>query len=170
MATENNALKFVLDFEAKGVGAYLKLAAKTGNALGKKLFYSLAAEEIQHAKKADEFYGGISKNSVLTPSGILPLEITIKDFFEKMEKAAFKKGSENVEGYELAMELERKGYEAYNNFLKNSKTEEEKAFFKWILNEEKEHLSAIANVYYYLTGTGDWLQEEEGKTWNWMNL
>jgi rubrerythrin len=67
------------------------------------------------------------------------------------------------------MEMEKKGYETYAKFLKEAKTEEEKAFFKWILNEEGEHLAAIANVYAYLTGTGGWLEEDESKTWNWMN-
>jgi rubrerythrin len=166
----STALSFVLDFEAKGVEAYLKLAAKTENRLGKKLFYSLAAEEIEHARKADEFYGGISAKPGFKPVEAAPLESIIKGFFEKMEKTDMKKGGENVEGYELAMELERKGYAAYEKLLNDAKTDEEKKFFKWILSEEKEHLSAISNVYSYLTGTGDWLQEDESRVWNWMNL
>ena len=164
---DNGALKFVLDFEAKGVATYLKLAAQTDNRLGKKLFYSLASEEIEHARKADEFYGAKQGFRAVE---VEPIADIMKDFFEKMEKAELKKGAENIEGYELAMELERKGYAAYEKFLKDSKNGDEKNFFKWLLGEEKEHLSAIANVYFYLTGTGDWLQEEESKVWNWMNL
>ena len=167
---DNSALKFVLDFEAKGVEAYLKLAAKTENRLGKKLFYSLAAEEIEHARKADEFYESISARPGFKPAEAEPLENVIKDFFQKMEKVDLKKGGENIEGYELAMDLERKGYSAYENFLKKAASEDEKKFFEWILGQEKEHLSAIANVYSYLTGTGDWLQEDESKVWNWMNF
>jgi rubrerythrin len=166
----NSALKFVLDFEAKGVEAYLKLAAKTENLLGKKLFYSLAAEEIEHARKADEFYGSISEMPDFKPVEAAPLEEIIKEFFVKMERAELEKGAENIKGYELAMELERKGYSAYEKYLKDSKTKEENKFFEWILGEEKEHISAIANVYSYLTGTGDWLQEDESRVWNWMNL
>jgi rubrerythrin len=167
---ENSALDFVLGFEAKGVETYLKLAAKTENHLGKELFYSLAAEEIAHARKADEFYEGISARQGFKSPEAAPIATVIKDFFAKMEKAELRKSKENIEGYELAMELEKKGYAAYDNFLKNAKNDDEKKFFKWILGEEKEHIAAIANVYFYLTGTGDWLQEDESRVWSWMNM
>ncbi|MBN1823498.1 MAG: ferritin family protein [Endomicrobiales bacterium] len=164
---ELSPLDFVLDFEANGCRMYLKLAARTRNLLGKKLFYSLAAEEIDHARKADEtFNAGETQKAPSLPA----VEAVLKDFFGKAVRSEFKKSGESTEAYELAMEMERKGYEAYENFLKKAKTEKEKSFFKWILNEEKEHLSAIANVYYYLTGSGDWLQEEESRRWNWMNM
>ena len=170
MQEEKNALQFVLDFEAKGAATYLKLAAKTADPLGKKLFYSLAAEEVAHAGKADVFYSGAAVKTGGSPVQSAGIEAELKGFFDKMGKTSLGKGKENTEGYELAMELEKKGYEAYNGFLKSAKTEEEKAFFKWILGEEKEHFSAIANVYSYLTGTGDWLEDDESRRWNWMNL
>lgn len=165
-----NALSFVLDFERKGAETYLKLAEKTNNKLGKKLFYSLAVEEVEHARKADEFYGGAALHGVTAQTNTDAIEKKLKEFFDKMGKSSFAPGKENTEGYELAMELEKKGYEAYDGFLKAAKTEEEKAFFAWILGQEKEHLAAIANVYSYLTGTGDWLQNDESRTWNWMNF
>jgi len=166
-----SALKFVLDFEAKGVAMYLKLAANTGNLLGKKLFYSLAAEEIEHARKADEVYNGFGAKESFSQQTIeaIPIEKALKGFFDKIGRTKLKKGVENIGGYELAMEMERKGYEIYDKFLKGAKSAEEKAFFKWILAQESEHLSAIANVYAYLTGTGDWLESDESRTWNWMN-
>jgi rubrerythrin len=166
---DKSALKFVLDFEAKGVETYLKLAAKTENLLGKKLFYSLAIEEIEHAREADEFYGKVSARPGFKSVEAAPIETVIEGFFKKMEEAV-PKNRENIEGYELAMKLERKGYAAYENFLKNSKNDDEIKFFKWILGEEKKNIDAIANVYFYLTGTGDWMQEEESKVWSWMNL
>ncbi len=172
MEKKNDALKFVLDFEKKGVDMYMELAAKTDNPLGKKLFYSLGGEEIEHARKADETYSGFGSKEdfTLKPIDAPSIETVLKDFFKKLGKAKLKENKEGIEGYELAMDMERKGYETYDNFLKNAKTEAEKSFFKWILKQESEHISAIANVYSYLTGTGDWLEEEESKTWNWMNL
>ena len=172
MVEEKSALKFVLDFEKKGVNMYLELAAKTNNPLGKKLFYSLGSEEIAHARKADEAYSGFSsyESLALKTADALSVEQVLKEYFKKMTGTKFKKGGENTEAYELAMDMERKGYETYDSFLKNAKTDQEKAFFKWILHEESEHLAAIANVYAYLTGTGDWLEEDESRTWNWMNL
>ena len=73
-------------------------------------------------------------------------------------------------GYELALKMEREGYAAYQEFLKNAATAEEKEFFSFLVAQEKQHIDAIANVYAYLTGSEDWLQNDESKTWNWMNF
>lgn len=170
MTEKINALRFVLDFEAKGAAAYLNLAAKAESPLGKKLFYSLAAEEVQHARKADEFYSKAGAKWLAVPVSVSALEGELKGFFDKLGGSALKKSGDDIQGYELAMGLEREGYRAYEGFLKDARTNEEKEFFRWILAEEKEHLAAIANVYHYLTGSGDWLQEDESRTWNWMNL
>ncbi len=68
------------------------------------------------------------------------------------------------------MEMEKKGIKAYNDFLNQTDNEAEKKFFVRLIEEEKKHLEALENVYSYITATGDWLKDEESKTWNWMNI
>lgn len=168
-----NSLEFALDFEAKGAIMYLDLAKRTENILGKKLFYSLAAEEVAHAQKIDDIYARLKteKGLVLPVSpGIQSIEKQIRDFFESSNKLDFSNGASDIKGYELAMDMERKGYKVYSDFIRDAQNETEKVFFQALLIEEKMHLEALANVYKYLTNTGDWLQEEESKVWNWMNF
>ncbi|OGS04099.1 MAG: hypothetical protein A2204_02035 [Elusimicrobia bacterium RIFOXYA1_FULL_47_7] len=166
------SLGFSIGLEVKGVNFYLKLAAKSRNILTKKLFYSLAGEEVVHAQKIDEMYNMIktgSKGKVSLPKNMPSVEAAIKDFFTRANKTSLKNSAGNTAGYELAMELEKKSYATYRDFSKKASSPEEKKFFEFLMQEEKQHLDAIVNVYRYLTEPGDWMMEEEGKVWNWMN-
>ena len=167
-----DSLEFALDFEIKGTMLYLKLAKKTKNLLGKQLFYSLAAQEVDHARQVDEIYEQIQGNNKWNPvpsENLPPVEEGLKNFFLKAKSIDMKKDSKNTDGYELAMEMEKRGYKAYGDFCNSAGNESEKNFFKSLMEQEKEHLISLQNVYYYLTKTGDWLQEDESKVWSWMN-
>jgi rubrerythrin len=174
MTTEiTRPLEFVLDFEAKGAGMYLKLARETKQPLGKKLFYSLAAEEVEHAQKADNIFQAIEGKGTAGEASeqkLPAIEKVMKDFFERSADKDLKTERQDLAGYELAMEMEREGYKAYAAFHAEATDPKEKEFFSRILKEEKEHIDALANVYAYLTDTDDWMQKEESKVWNWMNL
>ena len=167
-----NPLKFSLDIEINGARIYLDLAVKTENLLAKKLFYYLAMEEIKHAERFDEIYGEIMAGE---KSGVgikrePDIEKDLKIFFKESDKASLKAGSENISGYEMAIKLEKKSYIAYEKFRNAAKSGAEKEFFSQLMKEEESHYDALANVYYYLTGNGDWLQEDESRVWNWMNM
>ncbi|MDO8735173.1 MAG: ferritin family protein [Elusimicrobiota bacterium] len=167
------SLEFALDFEIKGTLLYLKLAKNTRNILSKQLFYSLGSQEIDHAKRVDEIYEMVKENKVWEVIGkrnLPSVEFALKDFFEKAKKINLKRDIKNLSGYKIAMEMEENGYSAYNNFYNNSKNESEKKFFKQLMEQEKEHLYSLKNVYYYLMNTGDWFREDESKIWSWMNI
>lgn len=170
--SKTSPLEFALDLELKGVNMYLKLATETSNPLGKKLFYSLAGEEIEHAKKVDEIYHKLSgyNNLQLTSKNLPSVANELKGFFLKSRSRDLEKGSENVSGYKIAMRMEKESIFVYNRFMETARTDLEKGFYRQIIKEEKVHLEAVLNVYSFLTKTDDWLQEEESKTWNWMNM
>ena len=167
-------LKFALNLEVKSAAMYLRLAAETANPLGKKLFYSLAEEEIQHAMKVDEIYSSVKGSGdfrlLATHRSLPPIKNVMKGFFLKSTTRDLEKGNENISGYKIAIKLENESCEVYQRFADNSPTDHEKRFFNSLLAQERAHLDAVANVYSYLTSTGDWLEEEESKTWNWMNI
>jgi rubrerythrin len=166
-------LEFALQLEVKGTALYMKLATAAENPLSKKLFYSLAAEEIAHAAKVDEIFHRLQHNEgweTIRSKNLPSLASELKSFFQRSSRAELLRGAANVAGYELAMNMERKGYKAYSDFHAQAVDATEKAFFKELMAQEKEHLDALANVYSYVTQTDDWLQEEESRVWNWMNL
>jgi rubrerythrin len=93
----------------------------------------------------------------------------LKQFFKTAPRTELKKGAIQLSGYQMAMKMEKATYNAYKEFQESASTEPEKKFFAALMKEENEHYAALANVYQYLTSNGDWLQEDEGQTWNWMN-
>jgi rubrerythrin len=166
---DKKVVEFALDFEKQGAISYLELASSVGNPLSRNLFYTLAKQEIDHAKRIEEFYAGISVERPLKGADVTAVEEEIKSFFVKIKEKAAMPAETNLEVYKTAMELEKKGYQAYEKFYEESDDSGEKKFLDFLLKEEKSHLDSIANVYSYLSGTSDWLEKEESKTWNWMN-
>ncbi|HAM37951.1 MAG: hypothetical protein A2474_03340 [Elusimicrobia bacterium RIFOXYC2_FULL_34_12] len=169
-----DSLEFALNFEKKGTILYLDMARKNKNILSKQLFYSLASQEVDHAKKADDTYEILNKNikdkSISLSKNLPSVELSLKEFFAKAKKIDLRKDVKNITGYELAMDMEITGYNAYRNFYKSTKNEIEIKLFEQLMAQEKEHLDSLRNVYYYLTDTGNWFEEEESKIWSWMNI
>ncbi|MCL5408772.1 MAG: ferritin family protein [Candidatus Omnitrophica bacterium] len=170
-----NPYEFSLNFEIEGVNLYLKLARETKNILGKRLFYTLARQEIEHAQRFDEIYTLILEKKNIKEikfenSNINKVEDEIKLFFTNVKKFSLKDNVEDTSSYDLAMEMEEKTIKVYTDFLQQSGKEEEKDFFRQLLKEENKHLEALKNVYSYLKSSGDWFKEDESKIWNWMNI
>ncbi|HPO51885.1 MAG TPA: ferritin family protein [bacterium] len=165
--THQTLKDFAVDFETKGVNLYMSLASKTSNLLGKELFYSLAEQEVQHARLIERVY--IASNVKQWVSNTSDIEAELKSFWDNAQQLNLKQDPGDLSGYELAMEMELKSISSYQQFLKKTDNEQEKKFLTWVIEEEKKHLDALRNVYYFLTSTGDWFQNEESKIWNWMN-
>ncbi len=165
------AVNGAINFERKGVSFYMELAAQTENRLGRRLFYTLAKEEVEHILIIDDIRRRLDRGEKADQE--LDLKTTIeeqmKEYFgafnpEQMQE----KSMSNLDGYEMAMEIENRGYEMYDRFLQEATEERAQEFFKKMKEEEKRHFEALQNVYYYLTNRDHWHSESESAVWNWM--
>jgi rubrerythrin len=169
---KKSALAFALALEKKGVDLYIRLAARTGNMLAKEVFYSLAKQEVDHAQRVDEIAvrqktdGGWQQT---VPVSLKNIETELKKFFKNAGQARLKKNAANIQGYETALKMERKSYNAYQQFAAAADGPAEKEFFLQLAAEENKHYETLANVYFYLTKNDEWVEEEESRVWNWMN-
>lgn len=161
-------LALALDVERKGADFYISLASKTKQPLAKKLFYSLAKQEINHMERIEELFSEFEPTT--GPSYPRSIEEEIKGLFDKLSKAALKGKLDNIEGYKKALELEQESYDLYEDLAQKAKTEREKEFFEALMAEEKEHYVALQNVHNFLTDSEQWFHIDEAKAWNWMNL
>lgn len=173
MAKKMDPLKFAHDFEVKGLNFYLNYAFKTKNTLAKELFYNLAEKEIEHAQKLDVLVN-LAENAV---SGKIDLssdssgiEKGLKEFFKTKATKDLKNGSLDIAGYKMALKIEQKSIDIYSGLRDKASTPAKRKFFELLVQEEESHYIALDNVLRYLTKTGDWMQEDESKTWNWMNM
>jgi rubrerythrin len=53
----------------------------------------------------------------------------------------------DLEGLRLAVEIERRGREFYRQAYEQAATEEQKALFFWLMNEEVNHEEAFLNIF-----------------------
>ncbi|HHY19404.1 MAG TPA: ferritin family protein [Firmicutes bacterium] len=167
------ALQRAFEFERHGARFYLELAAATQNRLARRLLNSLAKDEVQHVMDIDEIYQSLKDGYELPKSmdrdSQKTLEDNIKTFFQHLDKETLRDDLTDVETLKLAMETERRGYRMYHEAMNSTEDENLKKFFKLLRDEEKEHLVALENVYYYLTNPSDWFAQTESQVWNWMN-
>ena len=167
-----HALKETLEFERKGSEFYIKLGIETGQVLAKNLFFSLAKQEIDHIIRIEEIFGSIQRKSLwpeVSAKQTNEIEEQIREVFERLDRAARQEKLDNVKGYELAIDFEKRGYEMYRNLSGKATDEREKQFFGALAEEESKHLEALDNVYHFLTEAEDWLATDESKAWNWMS-
>ncbi len=165
------ALEKSLDFERRGSEFYLRLAIDTEQDLAKNLFYSLAKQEIDHMIRIEEILDALKRDTPwpAVPSGKMDeIEVQMKEIFDKLDEKRRGEELDNIKGYQLAIDMEREGYHMYKEFSENAVHEKEKQFFLALIEEEKSHLHALDNVYYFLTQSRDWFSAEETKVWNWM--
>ena len=166
-------LKLALTWEVKGTQIYLDLARRAENPLSRKLFYSLAKQEIDHAERVNNIYDALQTKTLnwqnIPLTKLPPIENELKRLFTNLKRRGLNKKAANTKGYESAMEMERKSYAMYQKFAGQSENVLEKDFFQQLMKEEAAHLTSLQNVYYYLTRTREWFQEEESKVWSWMN-
>ncbi|SHM77288.1 Rubrerythrin [Caldanaerovirga acetigignens] len=163
-------LEKALKFEQEGYEYYMKISKQIINPLAKRLFESLAQQEKVHEEIIKSLFASNNFDSVKEfKSNTALLEEELKALFSQLEDCQRKIPLDHIEGYKLAMEMEKRGYEMYKKFHIEAKSEEEKKFFEALMKEELEHLNSLDNVYRFLTGTEVWYSEEESKVWNWMN-
>ncbi|MGB9813034.1 MAG: ferritin family protein [Thermovenabulum sp.] len=164
------AYKKAIEFERKGFEFYKKIAGEITQPLAKRLFESLAEQEKEHIRSIEDIFekGSFEEGHKELSDG-KKMEDEIKKVFYELEEEKRKIPLDHVEGYKLAMELEKKGYEMYKEFFQNAEGKE-KEFFERLMEQEKEHLESLDNVYRYLTESEVWYSEEESKVWNWMNM
>jgi rubrerythrin len=166
-----NSLTAALDFEEKGRNFYAKTAGEVADPLSQKLFQTLAADEFRHADRIREIFAALTSGRAWpeTYKAGPSLEEKIRDYFEA-NRSVLNKKTTSLQGYEFAMQMEKTGIELYSKFARETADDRERRFFQALILEEESHLDALQNVYFFLTQTGDWLEADESKRWNWMNV
>jgi rubrerythrin len=174
-ATQKNmpqALRAALKLETKGSAFYLKMSARTGNLLAKRLFDQLALQEVEHIGRINEVYAALSRGQSwpkVTPGRALRLEAEMRRIFPRLAGGRVREKLDNVSGMKVALDMEWYSYKMYQKLSASAPEGPEKQFFGLIMKEESKHYEALSNVYAYLTDNGDWLERSESGTWNWMN-
>lgn len=156
-----NALEVARKMETDAIKFYTDAAQRTKYEAGKKMFLSITEDEKRHL----ELIGQLIKGMNITIQDVSPMD-KVKTVFETMKDSMMQKvaaSKDELDAFKIAMEMEKEGEKFYQQSLGEAKTDKEKALFKRLIEEERQHYQMFANTYSHLADTGNWfLWEERG--------
>jgi len=152
-----NPLDLAIQTEKDGIDFYTKASENSEDELGKKMFLSVIEDEKRHLeileKISCEEYVCISDLENYSP------KVNLKTIFSEMPDELKKTSvntSSDLEALEVAMEMERRGYDQYMKAADEENDEEHKKIYHKLAQEEKEHFELLQEVRSYLEDTGNW--------------
>lgn len=156
-----NALDIARKMETDAIRFYSDAARRISCATGRKMFETIVEDEKSHLVMIEQ----IAKGMNLTPQEMTPLK-RVKTVFESMKEEMMKKAescADDLEALKIAMQMEKEGEAFYQKSLDEAKAEREKALFRRLIGEERQHYAIFSNTYSHLSDTGNWfLWEERG--------
>lgn len=154
-----NAIEIAIKMETDAINFYTESAKKTQNPVGKKMFLTIAEDEIRHLELLSQLFEGLE----ITIKDVSPIK-NIKTIFETMKNEMMQRVeaiTDELEAFKIAMQMEKEGIEFYKKAVLGAKTEKEKSLFEKLVKEEQQHYDIFANTYFFLANTGNWFMWEE---------
>lgn len=154
------ALETALEMEKKGYQIYTETAEKTSNPHVKKTFSYLADQEVHHIREIEDYVETGKPPESL--AGDEPDDV--EDFFNQ-SVGEFKQEAEladdDIQAYEVALDLEKKGYDFYQQQYEKTGEEAERDFFKFLMEQENSHYELFSKDLDFLKNPEDFFADEE---------
>ncbi|MDN3513240.1 MAG: ferritin family protein [Candidatus Brocadia sp.] len=162
-----------LQMEMDGIKFYNDLASKTFHPMGKAMFKSFVEDEKSHAKRLRALLSAREEKKIKEKGAVHPKERLIT-IFQKMGEEMKKKvdfNTNDIEAVKLAMGLEEKGIEFYEQAAKETGDTKDSETYRFLAGEERAHLSILKNTLEFLEKTEQWEAESEGRIYDmWMRV
>lgn len=169
MATEQDktleGLQMSIQMEIDGKEYYLKVSQKSSNETGKSLLKRLAAEEDLHKQKFQQIYSAIRDKKAWPDTGFQPdggkkLRTIFADGTREIG-TKIKAHADELEDIQIAMTMENKTYDFYQDRGGKSTYDAEKEFYKTVAAEERGHYLVLLDYFEYLKDPSAWFIKKE---------
>jgi len=154
-----NVFKFAMQMEKDGEAFYREIAAKTKNPGLKKIFDTLADEEVVHFNTFKQLFEKTSAD--VMESDILD---KAKSVFEEMKAAGstdITDDTAQTDAYRKAMDAEKEAYTFYEKKAGETDDEKEKKILLTFAREERRHYRLLENVLEFVSRPDSWLEDAE---------
>src|SRR3989338_8450483 len=159
---------FALKLEEAGREFYLNEAAKMHSEAAKRMFLSIADEELKHIERINKIFAGINNGKDIKESGWDKIKIErgrLGEIFKSEIKESSKSSPDKAEqkSIKTAMENETRGYNFYDKTARETNDAGVRLFFETLMKEENAHFKILQDTYEYLFDTADWYVKLEGR-------
>lgn len=163
------ALKRYIRAELDGHAFYRTAADRTADARGKKMFASLAFDEIGHAKRLAAEYQQVMKGGDWMS---LQQLAAFADSLDVEQISVFAQGQASIlpkleasttdlEALSLGMDMEKATWEAYSRAAAEAPSPPAREVFEFLMKEEQRHLDLLRSTHEYLARTDSWFEQLE---------
>ncbi len=156
------AIKMAIELEKDGHKFFTDAAQKTENTLGKKMFQSLAQDEMEHLetfqRMFDTLTGTDAWRSIANGVGGVGRVPVVEEI---SEKSPVKDSASEIEALELAMDVEKKAIEFFGKAIETADDPMAKEIFEKIRDQEEYHYGLIQAQHDYVTKSGFWFDIAE---------
>ncbi len=157
-------LNTAIQMETEGIEFYHNLSKKASHPFGKKMFLSFAEDEKLHLAVLKDIareleipdIDDVFKKGTPEERGRTIFQEGRKDRKEKISAHP-----DEIQALEIAMEMEREGYELYKGRAEKTLDSKERALFQRLALEENEHFKILQNTHSYLKNPREWFLWEE---------
>ncbi|MBN2330282.1 MAG: ferritin family protein [Candidatus Aenigmarchaeota archaeon] len=165
-SNERKVLQVALENEMKGRRLYMTYARSLTSDLAKRVFVHLANEELAHIEDIKAFIKsfslgpGVDVDRMIKPGS---LDHT-KEFFGRLMEGLreqVRPSDDDSKSREVAMKIERAGYEYYKKGAETTKDKQLERFFRWLMEQEKAHYMLIRNAFEYMENPDSFFAGEE---------
>jgi len=159
-----------LTVERDGEAFYRRAAETCRHPVARHTFLQLAEVEQQHARYFQAYYDAMSRTHQWPAAS--PVELAHHEV-PAMARAIFDQARCDAEEcdvvmcaelhqlYETAMEKERMSIRLYQEQAASADNPDAKAFFEFLVGQEKGHLEILANTQKYLDDPAHWFFDQE---------
>lgn len=154
-----NAIDIALRMETDAVKFYREASEKTSHPVGKKMFLSIMEDEKRHIEMLNALLRGMN----ITAEKVDPMR-RIKSVFEELKdqmQSRIQATSSETEALEIAMKMEKEGFEFYKKVVREATDPKSKSLFERLVAEEEKHYEVFSNTLSFLNDTGNWFMWED---------
>lgn len=163
-------LKEALVIEREGEEFYRAAAENCKNPVAKHTFLSLAEQERKHAAYFHAHYEALAAGRqwpALEDLDVESYEVPdeAKAIYDQArceaESCDVVMCAELEQLYATAMDKERRSLELYRHQAEQAQDEQQKAFFAFLIEQERGHLEVLSNTHKYLDDPAQWFFDQE---------
>lgn len=149
-------LEYAIQMELDGQKYYLDQAELNKENELQKVFLFLAASEEEHAKIIRK---RLNKEALELGDNLVRPDK--KHVFSDLKSFPKENAEKQLNVYRLAMSLEEKSIQLYQEYLEQSMEQQDKDLFAFLIDQEKEHYRLFEDLVIMLTRPEEWVESAE---------
>lgn len=172
--TLQNIKSVAIRMEMDGIKFYSDLAGRILHPMGKAMFRSFVEDEKSHVRRLRALLSVRREENHAKEKEVISPKERLVTIFQKMGEEPKKKVDVNmndIEAVRLAMGLEEKGIEFYEQAARESSDRKDSETYLFLAGEEKAHFNILKNALEFLEKTELWEAENEDRIYDmWMSM